>query len=163
MAYYTITNDCIGCQRCLSACPTGAIATDGNAFWIETDLCNQCEGSYGIPQCWAVCPTNEGCVPLTVETVTASLNSKSETSTDYWEFWSAKYVRMLARLKDSKQPRYWRQWFDAYSQTLRNLQAQPDRESKQSRYWQQWFDTYARALQNLQATSGDETSVPSML
>ncbi|MEM9008050.1 MAG: 4Fe-4S binding protein, partial [Cyanobacteria bacterium P01_F01_bin.86] len=31
---YTITQDCIGCQRCLSACPTEAIQTNGLSFWI---------------------------------------------------------------------------------------------------------------------------------
>lgn len=118
---YTITHNCIGCHRCLSACPTGAIATDGTAFWIEVDRCNQCQG-YGTPQCWAVCPTNEGCVPLTTSTTAVTLTSNSETSSDYWESWFAKHNRMVARLKASKQSRYWRNWFDTYSQALEKLQ-----------------------------------------
>ncbi|MGA0198022.1 MAG: DUF362 domain-containing protein [Prochlorotrichaceae cyanobacterium] len=115
---FTITHNCIGCQRCLSASPTGAIATDGTAFWIETDRCNQCQG-YGTAQCWAVCPTNEGCV---ASTIAVPLTSQSEISNDYWESWFAKHNRMVARLKSSDQPPYWRDWFETYSQTLKNLQ-----------------------------------------
>ena len=119
---YTITSDCIGCQRCLSPCPTGAISTNGTAFWIEIDRCNQCQGSHGVPQCWAVCPTNGGCVPLALGTAAVTLTSKSETSADYWESWFATYTRMVARLKAPKQSTYWQQWFDSYSQAVRNLQ-----------------------------------------
>lgn len=121
---YTITNQCIGCQRCLSACPTGAIATDGAAFWIEVDRCNQCQGSHGVPQCWSVCPTNEGCVPLSTATTAMPLGAGAEPSTDYWDTWFATYSRMVARLKASQQSNYWRQWFDTYSQALQQLQTQ---------------------------------------
>ena len=120
---YTITANCIGCQRCLSTCPTEAIQTDGSAFWIDIDRCNHCQGSFGVPQCWAVCPTNEGCIPLAIGNVTVSLTSKSETSGDYWESWFATYTRLMARLKDSNQSSYWRQWFDAYTQKVGNLHA----------------------------------------
>ncbi len=110
---YTITKACIGCQRCLPACPTDAIATDGSTFWIDSDRCNRCQGSYQVPQCWAVCPTNEGCIPLPL----ASENS------DYWESWFATYNQMLARLQAQPSP-YWRQWFETYSQMVRRLQTQ---------------------------------------
>lgn len=115
---YSITTNCVSCQRCLSACPTGAISTDGVAFWIDADRCNQCEGSYGVPQCWAVCPTNEGCVPLTAGAAAVSLTSHSEQSGDYWESWFARYVRMVARLRESQQSPYWRRWFAAYARAL---------------------------------------------
>ncbi|NER79053.1 MAG: 4Fe-4S ferredoxin [Leptolyngbya sp. SIO1D8] len=131
---YTITTNCIGCQRCLSACPTESIQTDGSTFWIDVNRCNQCQGSYGVPQCWAICPTNEGCVPLNTGAITVRLTSASETSTDYWESWFATYARLVARLQTSKQ----------------------------SGYWQHWFDTYAQALRNLQANSGQNTSMPLM-
>lgn len=117
---YTITQDCIGCQRCLSACPTEAIQTNGLSFWIDVDRCNQCQGSFGVSQCWAVCPTNEGCVPVATA---VSLTSHSEASGDYWESWFAKYTRMVARLQNSKPSGYWQQWFDRYSQVLGNLQS----------------------------------------
>ncbi|MGD1951036.1 MAG: 4Fe-4S dicluster domain-containing protein [Leptolyngbyaceae cyanobacterium] len=117
---YTITNSCISCQRCLTNCPTNAIQTDGSSFWINANLCNQCEGSHGVAQCWAVCPTNEGCVPLFTGATAVSLNS--EPSTDYWNNWFSNYSRMVARLKNAEQSSYWRHWFDVYSHTLQNLQ-----------------------------------------
>ncbi|NJL47440.1 MAG: 4Fe-4S binding protein [Leptolyngbyaceae cyanobacterium SM2_5_2] len=120
---YTITHNCIGCQRCLSACPTGAIQTNGVAFWIEIDRCNQCQDSHGVPQCWATCPTNEGCVPLTTAAAAVSLTSQSETSGDYWESWFATYTRLVARLQSMPESGYWHQWFEAYSQVLRRSQA----------------------------------------
>jgi len=119
---YTITSQCIGCQRCLSACPTGAIQTDGTKFWIEIDRCNHCVGAYQISQCWAVCPTNEGCVPLSTSIAAVTLTSRSEASEDYWESWLATHTRMIAHLQASKQSPYWRHWFDAYSRALKGLQ-----------------------------------------
>ncbi|HIK44610.1 MAG TPA: 4Fe-4S binding protein [Leptolyngbyaceae cyanobacterium M65_K2018_010] len=119
---YTITHNCIGCQRCLSACPTGAIQTNGVAFWIEIDRCNQCQGSHGVPQCWATCPTNEGCVPLATRAAAVKLTSQSEVSEDYWESWFATYNRLVARLQSVQDSGYWQHWFDAYSQALRRSQ-----------------------------------------
>ncbi|MEM6255469.1 MAG: 4Fe-4S ferredoxin [Cyanobacteria bacterium P01_D01_bin.156] len=116
---YTITNDCIACQRCLTSCPTTAIETDGANFWINVNRCNQCQDSHGVAQCWAVCPTNEGCVPLA--TGTTAVNAVSELPTDYWNVWFASYSQMVARLKSSQQPLYWQQWFDIYSQALKRL------------------------------------------
>ncbi|EKV00057.1 hypothetical protein Lepto7375DRAFT_2147 [Leptolyngbya sp. PCC 7375] len=121
---YTITNDCISCQRCLSSCPTNAIETDGSTFWIDVNRCNQCQGSHGVAQCWSVCPTNEGCVPLSTATTAVAL--KAETTTEYWNVWFTNYSHMIARLKSSQQPGYWRQWFDRYSQSLQTLRAQAD-------------------------------------
>ena len=119
---YTITNSCISCQRCQSSCPTNAIQTDGSSFWIDVNLCNQCQGSHGVAQCWAVCPTNEGCVPLSTGTAAVALTA--EVSTDYWSHWFASYTHMVARLKSTKQSTYWRQWFDTYSRNLQKLQTQ---------------------------------------
>lgn len=123
---YTITNDCIACQRCLRSCPTNAIETDGSTFWINVERCNQCQGSHGVAQCWAVCPTNKGCVPLTTGTTAVSLTTASDISEDYWERWFTKYTYMVARLKASKHSDYWHQWFDAYSQNLQSLRTQYD-------------------------------------
>jgi ferredoxin len=115
---YAITAECISCQRCLSACPTEAIQTDGTAFWIAINRCNQCEGSHGVPQCWAVCPTNAGCVPLTSGALTAS----TAANTDYWETWFSTYTRLVNRLKSSQPSTYWRHWFNTYAHHLQNLQ-----------------------------------------
>jgi Fe-S-cluster-containing dehydrogenase component len=122
---YAITQNCIGCQRCLSACPTEAIQTDGTAFWIDVNRCNQCQGSHGVPQCWAVCPTNEGCVPLAAGAVAVPLNSGSEASPDYWESWFATYTRLVGRLQGAPRSEYWRHWFDSYSQSVSRLQTHP--------------------------------------
>ncbi|MEM1240233.1 MAG: 4Fe-4S binding protein [Cyanobacteria bacterium P01_H01_bin.26] len=121
---YTITNNCISCQRCLVECPTSAIQTDGSSLWIDANRCNQCQGSHGVAQCWAVCPTNEGCVPLSTATTAVSLNF--ESSTDYWNTWFETYTRMVDRLKATKQSGYWYQWFDTYAQTLQTLRPQQD-------------------------------------
>jgi ferredoxin len=123
---YTITKDCIACQRCLSSCPTGAIQTNGLRFWIDIHRCNQCQGSHGVPQCWAVCPTNEGCVPLSTGMQAAALTSASKTATDYWKIWFARYAHLMSRLKASQQTGYWQHWFDAYSQALQTLQIRSD-------------------------------------
>ncbi|MEM8809596.1 MAG: 4Fe-4S binding protein [Cyanobacteria bacterium P01_G01_bin.38] len=123
---YTITQNCISCERCLSSCPTSAIQTDGSSFWIDVNRCNQCEGSHGVPQCWAVCPTNDGCVPLTTGATAVALTAASEAPADYWNTWFTKYTRMVARLKDSKQSGYWQQWFDTYAQNLKDLRTQYD-------------------------------------
>jgi len=126
---YAITQTCIRCQRCVSACPTGAIVTDGSAFWIDSDRCNQCEGSYGVSQCWAVCPTNAGCVSLEsvslgITEIAQRLTSCSEGSRDYWEAWFARYARLVGHLPALKQPQYWQQWFDRYAESLLRLQSQ---------------------------------------
>lgn len=100
---YTITNQCIGCTRCVSGCPTGAVQQSGDRFWIDTQLCNGCQGQYSVPQCVAVCPTNGGCIPDVQE---------------FWERWFAKYNRIVSRLHQADQSTYWDQWFDKYSQRL---------------------------------------------
>lgn len=117
---YTITENCIGCQRCLAKCPTGAVQTDGRSLWIEAERCNHCAGAAGVPQCWAVCPTNLGCVPGAPAQV---LQTALGRSGDYWDAWFDTYSRITKRLRATQQSDYWRQWFDAYAQTLDDMQA----------------------------------------
>lgn len=109
---YIITSQCISCNRCQSICPTNAIRVEGQHRWIDSTLCNNCIGYYGVPQCAAACPTNRGCVPSLGNT------GVSTTNGDYWEAWFNLHDRLVARLIRSKQTRYWEQWFNTYSQKL---------------------------------------------
>ena len=118
---YTITDHCISCQRCLSSCPTEAIQTDGSSFWINVNRCNQCQGSHGVAQCWAVCPTDEGCVPLS--TGSLAVTAHAEPTGHYWRAWFANYTHLMARVKASQPSGYWQQWFETYAQRLQGLQA----------------------------------------
>ena len=115
---YTITSQCISCDRCLSICPTNAIQSNGQTYWIDANRCNRCVGHYSVPQCWSACPANEGCVPFTAGVTAVEMASTSEPSSDYWDSWFTAYNRMIARLKASQQSDYWRQWFDSYSEIL---------------------------------------------
>lgn len=147
---YTITSQCIRCvssishsgqTRCQVACPTQAIQTDGDHYWIDQTLCNHCVGHYSVPQCWAVCPTNSGCIPyisgVAMAAVTlsgtpisgltaAGLSHLPSTdgelsntaSGEYWEKWFANYNRLVSRLRGTTQSSYWQRWFDVYAQEL---------------------------------------------
>ena len=115
---YTITSQCISCNRCLSICPTHAIQSDGQAYWIDSNRCNSCVGHYSVPQCWSACPTNEGCVPFKTGVTAVELTSLAENSSDYWESWFATYNRMVTQLKANKESDYWRHWFDSYAEIL---------------------------------------------
>lgn len=125
---YTITSQCISCDRCVSICPTNAIQSNGQTYWIDPNRCNRCVGHYSVPQCWSSCPTNGGCVPFTAGVTAVESTAASEHSSDYWESWFATYNRMVARLKANKQSDYWRNWFDSYASALsKQLQSGGDR------------------------------------
>ncbi|MCA1994378.1 MAG: 4Fe-4S binding protein, partial [Coleofasciculus sp. S288] len=55
---YTIPSSCNGCNSCRPQCPTGAIKQEGENYWIDPDLCNNCEGYYSEPQCVIHCPVS---------------------------------------------------------------------------------------------------------
>lgn len=115
---YTITNQCINCDRCLSICPTSAISYQDNHYSIDPDRCNNCVGYYSVAQCASVCPTNQGCIPG----ATSVFNQPTLLgSGDYWERWFATYNRMIERLHQAKQAAYWENWFDMYSQKVSTL------------------------------------------
>ena len=46
---YRITDSCIGCGACQSACPQKVI-TEGEPYWIDEAHCLQCGG------CFEACP-----------------------------------------------------------------------------------------------------------
>ncbi len=97
---YKITSECISCNLCQSACPTGAIKMVDNNLWIDPDLCTNCVDSlYTVPQCKAGCPTCDGCI---------------KQPTDYWESWFDTYNHLVAKLTNKQD--YWENWFNFYSQ-----------------------------------------------
>ncbi len=59
---YNITNRCIGCDLCRPLCPAGAIKIENGQYWIDSTLCNNCEGYYPEPQCLLTCE-NDSPVP----------------------------------------------------------------------------------------------------
>jgi Fe-S-cluster-containing dehydrogenase component len=116
---YVITNKCIGCDRCSTTCPTGAIQKVNDRHQIDPSLCNNCVGYYSVAQCAAACPTNRGCIPGTSSIFTQL--TPSDTSTDYWDRWFKTYDRLISRLETSQHTHYWEHWFDQYSQRFSNL------------------------------------------
>ena len=56
-----ITDDCNNCTACEPECPSDAISEGGDIFVINPDLCTECVGYFGTPQCADVCPV-ECCV-----------------------------------------------------------------------------------------------------
>lgn len=56
---YTIKDDCISCDSCRSKCPRGAIKpnVDGNGYWIDPTLCDNCE-DVEVPRCVEACDTD---------------------------------------------------------------------------------------------------------
>lgn len=114
---YTITSQCIGCDRCFDVCPTDAIQIIDQYPQIDPERCNDCVGFYSIPYCWSVCPTNAACIPGATTTFTQPVLR----TTDYWERWFTTYNRMRSKLHQTKHSEYWEQWFDTYSQKVSHL------------------------------------------
>ncbi|RKY85799.1 ferredoxin, partial [candidate division KSB1 bacterium] len=54
---------CIACDACREGCPTGAISEGDPIYTIDPNVCNECEGREGGPQCAEVCPV-DACVKL---------------------------------------------------------------------------------------------------
>lgn len=54
---YKITDECISCGSCESACPNKAISEGESIYVINPDKCTECVGTgKGKPQCVSVCP-----------------------------------------------------------------------------------------------------------
>jgi ferredoxin len=113
---YTITDRCIQCHQCESVCPVGAITkNEQQKYQIDAGRCNDCVGYHSVPQCWAACPTNVGCIS-NLATLPPSLSAKP--ANDYWEKWFVTYNNLVSELKTQQISEYWREWFDQYSQAL---------------------------------------------
>jgi ferredoxin len=63
MAYKIVEMNCTGCSACEPVCPNEAIYEKKGLFAIDPDKCTECEGFYDEPQCAAVCPIDDTCVP----------------------------------------------------------------------------------------------------
>lgn len=74
-----ITSECISCGACLPECPNEAIfesreeaeaagyhvgdGQGGTLYVISHDRCTECVGHFAEPQCAAVCPVDDCCLP----------------------------------------------------------------------------------------------------
>ncbi|MCS6813255.1 MAG: 4Fe-4S binding protein, partial [Cyanobacteria bacterium] len=61
---HTITNRCTQCGVCVPQCPQDAIKREGEDYWIDPMLCNDCRGYADQPQCVSVCPIDLPPMPL---------------------------------------------------------------------------------------------------
>jgi ferredoxin len=53
-----ITDECINCDVCEPECPNQAIYQGESIYEINPDLCTECVGHFGNPQCQEVCPVD---------------------------------------------------------------------------------------------------------
>jgi ferredoxin len=108
---YEITKDCINCNACRVQCPTNAIQVINGILFIDPNLCNDCVGYHGTPQCASVCPTNHGCIPSRIT---------DNNLSDYWQSWFKVYNELVTKLETKENP-YWHNWFAVYSEKLKCL------------------------------------------
>lgn len=53
-----ITDECINCDVCETQCPNQAISMGPDIYIINPDMCTECVGHFGEPQCQVVCPVD---------------------------------------------------------------------------------------------------------
>lgn len=63
MAYTIVQSNCTVCGACEFECPNAAIRFESETYIIDPALCTECKGIFGTPQCAAVCPVPETCIP----------------------------------------------------------------------------------------------------
>jgi ferredoxin len=63
VAYKIVVEECTTCGACEFECPNAAIAEKKGIFVIDPGKCTECVGHYDTPQCAAVCPVPDTCVP----------------------------------------------------------------------------------------------------
>lgn len=63
MAFKIIAAHCTSCTACEAQCPNLAISEAGGTFVIDPAKCTECLGFFEEPQCVAVCPVEDTCVP----------------------------------------------------------------------------------------------------
>lgn len=64
MALKIVAENCTVCSACELECPNAAISFTGETFIIDPDLCTECIGHFDTPQCVAICPVPDTCVPV---------------------------------------------------------------------------------------------------
>ncbi|HEY9829023.1 MAG TPA: helix-turn-helix domain-containing protein [Stenomitos sp.] len=78
---YKIPSSCNECDTCRPLCPTGAIQVEKKQYWVDSTLCNNCEGYYPEPQCVTACPINVP-VPSPAKKGRHKINPRTATSPD---------------------------------------------------------------------------------
>jgi ferredoxin len=63
MALKIVADLCTVCTACEPECPNAAIKFKKGTYVIDPALCTECEGQFDEPQCVAVCPVDDCCVP----------------------------------------------------------------------------------------------------
>ena len=63
MAYKIVASQCTVCGACEFECPNAAISLKRDMYVIDPKKCTECEGHFETPQCAAVCPVENTCVP----------------------------------------------------------------------------------------------------
>ena len=63
MSFQIVVKNCTVCGACEFECPNAAITFENDTYVIDPGLCTECEGSFDTPQCAAVCPVPETCIP----------------------------------------------------------------------------------------------------
>lgn len=53
-----IHDECINCDVCEPECPNNAISQGDEIYVIDPNLCTECVGHFGEPQCIEVCPVD---------------------------------------------------------------------------------------------------------
>ena len=53
-----IDDECINCDVCEPECPNAAISQGEDIYIINPELCTECVGHHGPPQCMEVCPVD---------------------------------------------------------------------------------------------------------
>jgi len=53
-----IHDECINCDVCEPECPNNAITQGDEIYEIDPNLCTECVGHFGEPQCIEVCPVD---------------------------------------------------------------------------------------------------------
>lgn len=115
---YTIFNQCIACQKCLSYCPTEVIKQKENTQnAIASNLNNDSIEFYEMAQYMTEPSTVYGCSP----TISSLIQATTSATNNYWDNWFATYNRLTSKLKSKQETQYWQHWFDIYSQKLERL------------------------------------------